>query len=1111
MDAPMVDGLPIDESSPHMDQVLMDQQHWIDRWLTRFKKTLRRHLFTFIAIAIVLALVLRVSQVRNLIFQLPEDPTQRWGFLAMLSIIVAGVLISICGFLWPSIMEFKHRRVPRPIGFVALVLLEWLNELVRRLRWSADGIAGYVVPVCLSLAGAFGLLFFSSDSMSWQPWPLAIGFARMLAMSAFWVGVWLFFGKWLNPCLMTASQETVEQSGRLDDTNKRQREAWLVTGRVLAFLTLTSVLGELLWIAAVWEFPLASLRLYSVWMIFEIASIGILACALIDYLDHKTLWPWRLISVLAVTLAVYLTGPLRVADSKSTIASVDTTTMTGGQRSVDAVTASVKSAKTSERHGWYVDLETRLDKMAEGPAVLVAASGGGSRAALFAAMVLNMLHDEPMQIPLIDPVGQSSTGRPGAAGDASESFERMSIGTWGDHILAISCVSGGTLASARYVQLSGAKRLPEYDSPKNLKYTDFHELVKRSGDVFEVLNFGIQDDSEAQRERESLHEAQRQLTLVDAKYRAHRDDDAASVIPSSDSPMNAADPFVESVFRSKLMDEMCIDYIAPILRGVLVPFESRGQSLYHFWNHQFGWGDYSQQTWRKHWDPKSQPMLLVNATDIDHGRRMVIGFPSLPPELLPAAGILDRIEFVDSNRSIRSTEYSPYSFSSVDPEAINDITLSRAVRISSSFPFGFRPAAVVVPDATEQTPKQVKVLHYLDGGIVDNTGLDTFHALILALAREADSGNNYVATRVMGKLRRRGVVVIEIDSGAKPSRRSSAADPFRIIAQPVGALGSASYTTALRTSDRYLAEIERLLSDDHAAFVARSALRAIASDPMAQRDADSNGTEQAELLSGSLAVLRTVPDEPTCKTDRLTCNSTNLDDQVMTSFALGPQGKARVIAQFLVQRHQWRTALVKMAESYQQAARARRSFNDDARSRELSFTRLIETSGKWVQLLDADLRRILPPPPGEDEVRQRLKIPHALMKAAEKLAEDDGLQNEISRNEDLNRLMEMFSGGSESKLFAQFMPPRSDPAGSRAPDSVGSSFPAADATRTTAAAESYQESLWKNAVEQAKTISRQVSPGEPVRRVSETTKTMDPFESNKLMRQKSGRDFYHGR
>jgi len=358
----------------------------------------------------------------------------------------------------------------------------------------------------------------------------------------------------------------------------------------------------------------------------------------------------------------------------------------------------------------------------------------------------------------------------------------------------------------------------------------------------------------------------------------------------------------------------------------------------------------------------------------------------------------------------------------------------------------------------------------------------------------------------MGKLRKRGVVVIEIDSGAKPSRRSPAADPFRIVTQPVGALESASYTTALRTSDRYLAEISRLLSDDHSAFVARSALRSITPASMSKMGFEARDIELTALVSGSLSVLQENPENPTCKTDRLTCNSTNLDDQVMTSFALGPQGKARVISQFLVQRHHWRTGLEDMRESYRLAVESRVNFNGDRRSRELSFTRLIETSGKLVNLLEADLQRTSPPPPDTFAVRERLKIPLALLMAAGKLAEDVDLKKEIRRNRDLKKLMEMVESGRANELFGHIIS-----VNSYAANVPVTGFRTTPDPSVTASTKSDQDTLWISAVAQAKNISRNAYPDKPIAQNSEATKEPDPFEMNKRMRRKSGRDFYQAK
>ena len=1077
-------------------------QDWIERVIDQFKNLLRRHLFTLVAVALVAMLLWRVSQVRNIVFQLPEDSVQRVGFLVTLLVIAGNAVISILGFVWPKVMQPKNKFTFYAFGCIALVTLDWLNALARSLRSIATGALGYMFPLALCTFSLLLLSRLSTDTSIWQPWLLSNGFARMMAVVGICIGVWLIFGRRLNPDMVTASDEHVQQSGQFDEIRRRQRAAWQVSGRVIAFSTLTIIAGELLWIAAIKGFPLASLRLYSVWAIIEIASLAVMACALIDFLDQKTHLPWRVFAVCGAAAVVWWAGPYRVDDAfaknrlETAIANSATSTSEPvRQQETNTTPAAImltnfvsEPANNDRLHPWYADLETRLEKMPNGPAVFVAASGGGSRAAMFTAMVLSMLHQEPMRV---TDLNQSSGSDPSS----------LSQGTWGEHIVAISCVSGGTLAAARYVQLAGKhdaqQGLPLYESPRELRYSDFKDLVTRGDDVFndwiKKTEQSGRDPESIQQELGALRAAKAQLARIAEKY----------LVKSAGQPAleSADDAFVEELLRSKFVDEMCIDFMAPILRGVLVPLEPRGQSLYRFWNDQFDWSNLSQTTWRSHWNPETQPMLLVNATDIDHGRRMIIGYPALPPRLLPPSGVLDGLQFNDTESSVREAEYSAYSYASVDPAGMNDITLGRAVRISSSFPFGFRPLSIAVPnpiidrDNNIQNPGESKVLHYLDGGIVDNTGLDTFHALFQALAKEAREGNCHIATRILGKLRERGVIVFEIDSGSKPSRRSPASDPLRIITQPVGALSSASYTTALRTSDHYIQQVERILSDDPAAYLARTSFRDVDPDVLAKVGLPKNADRLDELLSGSLPVLLQAPTHPTCKSDRISCNTTQSDEQVMTAFALGPQGKARVIAQFLIQRDHWRKALSLMQDSYQQALAFRREFKKDSDSIELACGRLLDTLAEWLKKLDDDSSG--DQPPSLEEKEERLQVANVLAVAAYEVAKsDESLQAQVVSSEEFKSLIRRLSDTKAESLFAYVRPNKIQ---------IRTSVTPADPPKPTSRAAMINE------LKMARDVvirSTEKAPGRAAKLDRGWRPRPDPFEQNKRMRQKSSRDFY---
>ena len=94
---------------------------------------------------------------------------------------------------------------------------------------------------------------------------------------------------------------------------------------------------------------------------------------------------------------------------------------------------------------WYRFIEDRLTSIPEDePVVIVFASGGGSRAAIFTALTLEFLARTHV----------GSLGQRQSPGEPSESRR-----SWADNIVLISAVSGGSLATAHFVaRVRPAKR-----------------------------------------------------------------------------------------------------------------------------------------------------------------------------------------------------------------------------------------------------------------------------------------------------------------------------------------------------------------------------------------------------------------------------------------------------------------------------------------------------------------------------------------------------------------------------------------------------------------------------------------------------------------------------
>jgi hypothetical protein len=239
-------------------------------------------------------------------------------------------------------------------------------------------------------------------------------------------------------------------------------------------------------------------------------------------------------------------------------------------------------------------------------------------------------------------------------------------------------------------------------------------------------------------------------------------------------------------------------------------------------------------------------------------------------------------------------------------------TLPEAVRLSANFPWGFQVAQLAVPPAAAGSGE----VHVMDGGIVDNTGIDTIAHLLRGLAvlarREevrasqvllgvgallnplpgpdqparlalaayglkplpewcgdwrnpACAGLAKRAYDVMAKLRQRGILLVEIDSGARPQPPSLLASLFPVAFEPLGALENAAYANAGLSRLQYIDALN-------------SSLEGLA-DPT-----ERGVVRIAALARGSPTQLVTY-----------TCNHA---EHVMTAWSLGPEDKAKILVQF---------------------------------------------------------------------------------------------------------------------------------------------------------------------------------------------------------------------
>ncbi|WP_168565079.1 patatin-like phospholipase family protein [Crateriforma spongiae] len=479
------------------------------------------------------------------------------------------------------------------------------------------------------------------------------GFFRMVGLLAAMVALWLGFGT------RVGSDKVLDKDEHANETTQRRVRVWRRTGEVLSVLLILTVILEVLWIA-VELFSSVSMTVYTVWAFFSLAFAGILIAALLDYLHRNTQLPWRL-------MALVLAFGVASLSSQVDLGPADIPDNDGALRSA-----------VSEQ--WVDAALDRLSQEPDGPVIVVTASGGGSRAALVAALSLEIIENEFHQ-----------DGQKPAC---------LWLG---------SGVSGGTLALA-----------------------------------------------------------------------AH---------------------YYPSTWQSTTQDAVTRDYLGPIFRGFITPFANRGESLTAYWDRSFPWASIDQAA-----TDSTKPLLVMGVADIDTGRRVMVGFPRLPDDWYHRYRL---VETKDGPRwQLSEDDHEPYSLSTLQSDGIHpNVRLTRGVRMSSSFPFGFEPTRLPV-DVPEPNDEAVDQVHFLDGGMVDNTGVDS----VLAILSKIDDLETEKGRMLRQELRRRGIFLIEIDAGAG-SGDVTKSGPASRITQPFGGYNRGVYSAAKRARDRNVAALKLRFGD----------------------------------------------------------------------------------------------------------------------------------------------------------------------------------------------------------------------------------------------------------------------------------------------------------
>ncbi len=870
--------------------------------LKRFVQGIRLNAF-FVAGLILAGLLLFIPQIQNVLTQTVESKAfgtktgwYAFGFLSFL--FLAGVLsaASILGVnapRWPKddsgsqpleIPESNHVIHKWACGAGALLLLgAFLIDPPTQLFVLVLAIACFVPTVTRIVGTASGWLFracahrFKNQRvLAWTgvllllisiltfvlvpignidlPLQLLWQFVAMAGMVGFWL---------LVSCL--------PYEGKPSQTSLLE-----APGRVLGWFILVLVGGEACWLTADLMHDLGgSFRLYTIWGVTAVAALIVVLGSMVDRLLETTDWPVRFFSILTL-LFVFVAW--WAPPHELELIRAGTT-----PKQQEPATPRNPNASTN----WYDHFAARIESLDKGwpgepkaPVVLVAASGGGSRAAVFTALTLEMLEHQWLD----------------------QDLNR----TWADHILMISGVSGGSLASAHYAhQLTDAVRsnvdvagsLPDWAQSRLEFRTPLRHVVRE--DAAKAMRRSIRQELKKLLESRTPENSQGELS--DEELASLFDANNDPIVRSMVEALRLYKPMSEWywapnvwVVQSGFVDDMWADFMAPIIRGALTPAVNRGESLRNFWTREFEWGKSqsglgydafrsegdSEHDSTQEYNPSKHPIILFNTCDVRLGTRVVAGFPPLPRQLLRAASEAapagDRPDMVRRPRVLDESD------------APAQVRLADAVGMSANFPFGFnllRVDSVATPSyepdkeiGPRPADTRLQSVNLIDGGFVDNTGIDMIYEVFRGLwaVRYGNDAESDKAKRILDLLTGRVVVLLEIDSGSKPEDPSVLTRIASLIMEPVQGWSNVSYTNAELTKRMYLAKLTEWLDELKAP---PDWLRSQESPSLSPHSQDNSHW------------LRHIP---------FICNHLG-SQNVMTAWALGPRDKGEVLARFLIE------------------------------------------------------------------------------------------------------------------------------------------------------------------------------------------------------------------
>lgn len=727
-----------------------------------------KRLATIVALLVAGLALTNLPQIHNIVLQLPGVASLQAGGSALMAVTFwAYVLLLGAFFLMSAMWVFVPRaEVPRWMArpnFVSRTVLAVCRRLVTLARFPlefpASGLkslpgllyGGIILAgLALGLVGFLGLLP--------APWKARDSGPILVATLAAAVGV-----------LGLAGARVIAWKPSLGILTE-------VITRGLVMSLGSYFLAELLWGFFIPTIPEASFRLYTIWAIYHLLFVILCAARALDLVENVV---QRAVLALALLGSGFLV--ITLLDRQESLTPLPLAQ--GASASEDALFTR-----------WLGAANRRLEQMCDGPVVFVSAAGGGSRAAIFAMLTLESLS----RMHVSDPNAPS---------------ERCRAQPLSDHVLFISSVSGGSVASAhfshRLAQGTLGQTVPA-DVP--LKHAPREELA------------------------------------------SHLMNGACGLKADRLWPLS-----------SDALDDMFVDFNAPLLRGVVMPGVSRGGGLASFWSDYLGWPASLPED-------GSVPLLFINTASARTGGRVVTGKPPLPPRMVSDG-----------------TQQEAQARSTSELTTTGDIALADAVRASANFPF-----IVDLPGVVDAAGHREPLI---DGGVFDNTGLDTFVLLLRGLTDTERWKKNPQAQAGIDlffkQLEARGVLFVEIDSGAKPPSLDESAGTEGPISTPLSALSRASHAFASDMATFQKAEIGRLLAGRRVTMM------------------------QTSYAYGEVELAKDASDA------QRQCMAEN-QDEVMTAWALGPKDKGRLLGQFLWQEESASDLIASHIKNLQGAAQTQR-------------------------------------------------------------------------------------------------------------------------------------------------------------------------------------------